>query len=226
MIITSVTTPRVPSDPTYKCVRSYPADDFLARDLVLTISPLGSTTVMAKINLMMSNPKNKLVVWVGLGVDILMRYLFSWILFHGPISNSIGAGARSAHHATNRSTRARIQWEKQPYSSIITINLFFPALFKLIKYHGASAAHSRSREPCLAVLLHPYFNMVKALTKESKIDIRGKISSLCKRTNLFIFEKSMVMPPTGAIVCPSSDVPAPYGIMGTLCWAHSCIQIN
>ncbi len=43
--VSSVITPRVPSEPTRRRVRSYPADDFLARPAVRTTSPFASTAV-------------------------------------------------------------------------------------------------------------------------------------------------------------------------------------
>lgn len=41
----SVTKPKVPSDPTKRPLRLYPAEDFLGRRRVLTILPSESTTV-------------------------------------------------------------------------------------------------------------------------------------------------------------------------------------
>ena len=43
--VISVMMPSVPSDPTNKRVRSYPADDFLARLAVLISSPLANTAL-------------------------------------------------------------------------------------------------------------------------------------------------------------------------------------
>jgi hypothetical protein len=45
--VSSVMTPSVPSAPTISRVRSYPADDFLARRAVVISSPFASTTLSA-----------------------------------------------------------------------------------------------------------------------------------------------------------------------------------
>ena len=48
--VSSQITPRVPSAPTNKCVRSYPADVLRARRDVFTISPVGVTTLSPSTN--------------------------------------------------------------------------------------------------------------------------------------------------------------------------------
>ena len=40
------------------------------------------------------------------------------------------------------------------------------------------------------------------------------------RQNLVHLVRSTEIPPAGAFTCPSSDVPVPKGITGTLCWAQ------